>query len=560
MATGFEYLIYIFGGLPPMRKKSLIILGISLLILIITITLEFRINGITSYSRSQLTDAELQSLLSTRSIIDSPLITDILIDDQKLIYDVENNTFYCSKVEGKDFKKFTIEKNHANSIREVLGFDLIHVGLLDDKLVLYDSNSISISNFVVSTLPFINISVSAETVADLGLDETYNIEQYTGAELYLYDNRSDFDGRSRSTYTDIKIHVRGGTTINLPQKSYRITLLEDKDNQDGPTAKENLLGLRYDDDWILYAPYSDYEKVRNVFSMNLWNATSAYNNEWNSPACNEYVFTEVFFNNRYHGLYAFSYPMDSKQLDRQDDETIIQKKDWAPSEYSQDVEYNEDFSYDWLPGYYLQKGSPDAYHVIHDLFYAMAYSGDNNTIRSTVDMDNAIDLYLFYELSQAADNVYDTDIKNLFVVNKPADNQFGCKLLLVPWDMDQTWGNRYVDGLGSNAITSYHMPADYELPIGWGPVPFLIANGDETITVEVKARYATLRDTVWSNESILAMLDSYESDIYTSGAFERTMERWPDGNYYDSDTELSDFKDFVLTRLSWMDEYVKGLQ
>ena len=197
--------------------------------------------------------------------------------------------------------------------------------------------------------------------------------------------------------------------------------------------------------------------------------------------------------------------------------------------------------------------------IIHDLFYAMTYSGDNEVIRSTVDMNNAIDLYLFYELSQAADNIYDTKLKNLFVINKQADNEFGYKLLFVPWDMDQTWGNRYVEGQGNHAITSYNMAYDYELPVNWGPVPFLIQNGDETIVDEVQARYDTLRKTVWSDDNILEMLESYEDDIYTSGAYARTMVRWPDANYYDPEVELNDFKEFVLARLHWMDEYISHI-
>ena len=542
-----------------MKGKSLIILAVSALLIIVTIVFEYRIEGITDYKKAQFTDKKYQSILSSHSLSDTPLVSDVYIDDQKLIYDVEDNTFYCSKIEDVDFKTISTEKNSNNSVFEVLGLNLIKVGLIDDKLIMYNKDSVSVSDFVVSSLPFVNITVSADTVKDLGLDDTYDISSNTEASLYLYDNRADFDGVTRSTTSDINIHTRGGTTINLPQKNYRISLVNKKKSKTSK-YKSNLLGLREDDDWILTSGYSDYEKVRNTFSMNLWNKTSKGRNQWHVDASNENVFVEVFFNNRYHGLYTLSYPIDSKQLDRKDDESIIKKKDWAPSEYAIDVEFNADFEYDWIAGYYLQDGSPNAYYIIHDLLYEMAFSEDNEEIRSTVDMDNAIDLYLFYELTQAADNIYDTNVKNLIIINKPAANKYGYKLLLVPWDMDQTWGNRFVDGEGNHAISSYDMATDYELPVNWGPVPFLIENGDPDIVKEVQARYEELRQTVWSDENIMSMLDSYEEDIYGSGAYERTINRWPDANDYGADIELSDFKDFVLARLSWMDEYVKGLQ
>ncbi len=544
-----------------MKVKSLIILAISALLIIVTIVFEYRIESITDYDRAHLSDKKYESLISSHSLSDTPLVTDVYIDEQQMIYDVSSNTFYCSKIKDVDFDTISTEKNPTNSIFEVLGVDLIKVGITqDNKLVMYNKDSISVSDFVISTLPFINITIDADTVKDAGLDDTYDIGTYLGGELYLYDNRADFESRARKTTTDIKLHTRGGTTAGLPQRSYRISLIKNKKKVNSSKVKYNLLGLREDDDWILSSAYSDYEMIRNAFSMNLWKETSKGNNQWNVDASNEYVFVEAFFNNTYHGLYALSYPIDSKQLDRKDDESIIKKKDWTPSEYALDVEFNADFGYDWIAGYYLQDGSPESYHVIHDLLYDMAYSEDNDVIRSTVDMDNEIDLYLFYELTQAADNIYDTKVKNLLIINKPADNKYGYKLLLVPWDMDQTWGNRYVEGEGNHAISSYDMATDYELPINWGPVPFLMENGDETIVAEVQARYKELRDTVWSDESIMEMLNGYEEDIYDSGAYERTMERWPDGNYYDADLELSDFKDFVTSRLAWMDEYVKGLQ
>ena len=543
-----------------MKIKSTLIIIISIFIVVATIILEYHVNGFNDYNKSIISDEEYQVLLSKRTLVDTPLLDEIYIDNQKLIYDAYDNTFYCSKIDGQDFEHITEGKNQNNSIAEIIGLNQIHTAIIpNEKLILYNRHSISVSSLVISSLPFVNVFVSPETVTDLNLDETYFIEQYTEAELSIYDNRADFDGVNRTINSDIKIHARGGTTINQPPKSYRITLIDDKENTESANKKENLFGLREDDDWILYSSYSDYEKVRNVFSMNLWNKTASYHNEWNVPASNEYIFVEAFFNNRYHGLYAFTYPIDSKQLNRQDDESIIQKKGWLGSEYAQDVEYNEDLGYDWLADYFLQKGSPDSYYVIHDLFYAMTYSGDNEVIRSTVDMNNAIDLYLFYELSQAADNIYDTKLKNLFVINKQADNEFGYKLLFVPWDMDQTWGNRYVEGQGNHAITSYNMAYDYELPVNWGPVPFLIQNGDETIVDEVQARYDTLRKTVWSDDNILEMLESYEDDIYTSGAYARTMVRWPDANYYDPEVELNDFKEFVLARLHWMDEYISHI-
>jgi len=541
-----------------MKKKAILVLIVSIILIAATIIMESRINGSIAWQNSFIDQTEYEKLLSKRVLKNTPLVTDIYVDDQHMIYDSADNTFYCSSVEDQNFTTIYTKKNQSNSIWEVLGIDIINVRIIKDtnQLVLYNHDSISISNLVVTSLPIINVTISSDTIKDLGLDETYYIEDYTDAEIYLFDNRADFEGVSRAITSDIRIHARGGTTINLPQKSYRISLIEDKNNSESANKKENLLGLREDDDWILYSMYSDYEKIRNVFSMNLWKDTSAYNNEWNAAISNEYVYVELFFNNRYHGLYALSYPIDKKQFSLKDNESLFKKKDWSTSEYAEGLAYNDGLGYDWLAGYYLEDGPHESYTDLQHLYRIITYSTNPEEIRSAVDVNNCIDMYLFYNLTQAADNIYADKVKNLLVANKEADTEYGYKLLFCPWDLDQTWGNRYAEGQGNHGITSYHMASDYQLPMTWGPIYFLKQYGDATIDSEVKNRYQELRDTVWSDENINSLIDQYEADIYDSGAYARTMARWPDGNYYDPDVKLEDFRAFVLARFKYMDSYI----
>lgn len=539
-------------------NKQLLFLILAVFIFISVIVIDYRINGDTYFENTIITENKLEQLLSSREYTDTPIVTELYFDDQPLIYDLDDNTFYCSSIENQDFTTITTGKSLENSLLQVLGIDYINVGYLPDsgQLIQYSHNKISISNLVFTTLPILNISISSETVKELGLDETYYIESYTSAELYLYDNSSDFDGVSRITSSPIKLHARGGTTIGAPQKSYRISLLSDATDHSSKN-KVSLLGLREDEDWILYSPYSDYEKVRNVFAMNLWKEMAESNNEWNASPYTEYRFVEVFFNNNYHGLYAIAYPIDKKQFSITDGESLFKKKDWSQTEFSLDLEYTdsgEGDGYYWLPGYSLEYGNVDSFTQLHDLYYTMAYSDDPAAIRDTVDMGNAIDLYLLYQMTQAVDNLYTTNVKNLLVATKKSDVSYGYKLLFAPWDMDQILGNRFVDGEGSHGISSYANSPDYSLPIAWSPVYFLSEKGDKTISSEVSNRYHTLRRTIWSDDHINQLIDIYEADIYGSGAFERTMVRWSDGNYYDIDKQLEDFRNYTIERLHIMDE------
>ncbi len=546
--------------------SSIILIGIGVIVIALVILLDNRMNPKFQLSEMQIDENAYQQLTANKQANEVALSTEVYIGDQKLIYDQTDNTFYYSLVDGADESEaYMTLTSETNSLKDAISGNYLKAALLDGdepQLIIYNKNQVSVSSFVTTTLPVMNINISAETVSELGLDETYAIEEYTAASMSLYDNRSDFDDAVRTTDSDIKIHMRGGTTINAPQKSYRITLLNNGDDMD-KTKKEKLLGMRSDDDWILFSAYSDFEKIRTVFSMNLWEQMASKDNEWQAEVSNQYQYIELFFNGRYHGLYALATPIDNKSFDIKDGETLFKKKDWSGSEFSQDleyVEYEDGSGVEMLPGYSIKDGDAAAYETLHELYYNLAYSQDSELIRSSCDVDNSIDLWLFYKMTQAVDNVYGTNVKNLYVATKNSETGVdGYKLLFSPWDMDQTWGNRFVDGQGSHGITSYYNSTDYDLPMEWSPVYFLQQCGDEEITEQVQQRYQELRESVLSDESLTQAIADYEADIYDSGAFERTMNRWPDGNYYDPAVKLDDFENFVLERMKYMDGYIESL-
>ena len=541
--------------------KSLILLCFSVAVVVTVVFVDGRMNPTYQWEKIQIDKNTLAGYEEVATETDAALLSDIYFNDEKLIYDHSTNTFYYSVVDNDD--KLTVSLP-SSSFKTVLQNMTPKVFVCTDsnddyKLIIAQKKRISVSNLVFTTLPVMNIDVSAESVENLGLDDTYAINDYETVSMTLFDNASDFSGTSRTKELPAKIHTRGGTTINAPQKSYRLSLIGDSKKHSSKT-KDNLLNLREDDDWILFAAYSDYEKVRTVFSMNLWQKTASENNQWQAPVSNEYKYIELFINNRYHGLYALTYPIDKKQFKIQTDEHLFKKKDWSGTEFSLDLEPTDSGDL-WLPGYALQAGDMSGFQPLHNLYYQMAYSEDPAVIRSSCDIDNAIDLWLFYKLTQAVDNVYTQQVKNLYSATKLSDSGIdGYKVLFSPWDMDQTFGNRFVDGQGSHGITSYYNSPDYDLPIEWSPVYFLMNCNDETIISEVKARYQYLRQTSWSDEEISKMIAGYEKDIYDSGAFERTMNRWPEGNYYAPSKKLDDFETYVLNRLKSMDNYINDLK
>jgi len=540
------------------KKIAIFIIILSLLIAVLVSHTQFVSETILNDLNSLfVSESDYTSLSTNSNLTTSPLTTEIYFNGQKLLYDPIDNIFYYSLVEN-DPTAYSpqVELTDSSISLAIFGKQISNETIAANthiKLFLISGNKLSLSDLVCTTLPIMNISIDEDIISANGYDLTYDIETDVPSSIYLFDNRSDFDGTSRTTEVDCKIHKRGQTNSFYPSKSYKLTLLEDKNDMDGERAKENLLGLREDDDWILYSPYRDYEKIRNVFSMNLWYDSFANDNEWNVANGTQYKYIELFINGHYHGLYGICYPIDKKQVNLQDSETLFKKTDWTHSEKNIELEYSDVTGEYILPGYSIKDGTSDGYNDLLSLYVNMTYSMDTTVVRLTSDVTNSIDLWLYYKLTQAVDNVANSGAKNMFVSTKNSDSGIeGHKLLITPWDMDQTW--RYVE----SGEGQYSNPA-YDLPVEWGTVYTLLELGDSDITTEIKSRYAYLRANAWSDDAILSALSTYQEDIYDSGAFLRTQQRWPEGLYNDARTGLSEFTDYVLKRLECMDAYIEGL-
>jgi hypothetical protein len=141
--------------------------------------------------------------------------------------------------------------------------------------------------FESSNLPIVMINTLGQTivndpriVCDMGI--IYNGE---GAINYLSDPFKEYDGK-------ISIEIRGSSSQSFPKKSYG---LETQDSL-GENSNVKLLGMPKENDWILYAPYSDKSLMRNVLTYKLGNDIGRY-----APRTR---FCELFINNDYKGVYG----------------------------------------------------------------------------------------------------------------------------------------------------------------------------------------------------------------------------------------------------------------
>lgn len=364
--------------------------------------------------------------------------------------------------------------------------------------------------------------------------------------MYVFDNRAQATQKVTNSLGTIR--YRGTSTFEYPKKSYKIELSTHSQGNHSRNNNVSLLGMRQDNDWILYPAYNDQEKIRNVFCSNLWKESCADNNLWHISNGVEYKYVELFINNEYAGLYALGYPVDNKQLNIGNAEFSFKKDGW-------DFTENEDC----INGFSLASKNVDetlAWNELKKYFSTMKTSQDISELYELCDIENIINYYLFINFIQGVDNAHEFQLKNTYVSLKKYNGKY--VVLYTPWDLDLTFGNSY-DRFIKNSTLQYNIDINKNFISDLNVIYYLNNLGDTNINNMIVSRYNELRNTYWSDEHLNYLIDDYEMQIYDSGAFSRDSELWPEGNYNESSEKLSTFRNRVINRIHVMDEYIYNL-
>lgn len=534
-----------------MKKK----IGIALLLVsgILAVYLICFLGEPVRLGKMSVNEEELQMIINSRVIRRGgiKLLNALSFDGQQLFFDDGSDTFYYSLEKGS-------RSAYNPYVKVKAAREGVSVAVLDAvitardireakvfRVVAYNDVYYDEYRLVCTTLPLMNIACDAE----IG-------DEDTAVHMTLFDNSRG--AAQKYTESDGKMHIRGGSTRAYPKKGYKLSLTTKSLGDNKRANKVSLLGMRQDDDWILYAAYNDPEKIRNVFSSGVWKNTCSKDNALDVDNGMEYQYVELFMNNAYWGLYALGYPIDDLQLgiDTTKNERLYKKRTWDGEEQ---ILSQPDTAVD---GYKTAESADDEWALLKD-YYATLHSEWENaqSMYAGIDIDNALDMYLFINLIQGIDHVgviNSLSAKNMFL---SFHNKGGKQTALyTPWDMDVTWGLQWTGDAKTNMCKAYGIPSSQNTIWGLGNLPALLLNGDDEAWRLVFEKYWKLRADLWSEDYFNEMLDGFEQDIYFSGAFLREMERWPDGSYQNAEKGLEDFRAFVARRLRETDDYYRRLE
>jgi hypothetical protein len=411
-------------------------------------------------------------------------------------------------------------------------------------------------NFTSSNLPIVVITTNGgQTIPDdpkiratMGV-----IDNGPGNRNNLTDPYNNYNG-----YIDIE--TRGESSQMFPKKSYSVETVD----AIGENINVELLGFPAENDWILYAPYTDKSMMRNEITFKLSRDIGRYASR--TRAC------EVVLNGDYQGVYTL---MEKIKVDNNRVAIASLKPDEITGDdltggYVLRIDKIDGNDYpQWnVGGIDFQYFDPAGEDLVaqQQLYIRNFITTVNSSISGTgfanpetgyanyIDVPSFIDNMLLSELGKNVDGFrYST------YMYKDKDSNGG-KLVLGPlWDFNLAYGNiDYNDALEQAAGGWLYN----DFRVSW--FPRLIQ--DANFKNKMKTRWASLRAKELSNLRILFLIDSMASSYSESQV--RNYDRWPIlgtyvwPNQYIGSTyaqEVAWFKNWILTRANWMDANLPGI-
>lgn len=511
---------------------------------------------LSSFFRS---DEEIAAFIGDALPTNDVFLTQVTFNGYALFCDENSSAFYYSLIENDPdaYDPFVHYEGTNKRVKILMCEGEITPEAIEQnrplRLIASDGKHYREYRLYCTTLPLMNVD------SDILLFNWKDKER--DMVMTLFDNRAGV--RQRLVSMSGLIRLRGNSTMYYPKKGYKITLNQTSLGNHIREYDQPLLGMdsRTDGEWLLYSAYNDQERIRNVFSSNLWFTGNAGANRFGIKNGMEYRYLELFLNGEYWGLYALGYPLDSKQMLPETDSRAVKniymfkKIYWEP----EDTPFDET-----IPVRDFEIRGKDALaHEAEARTLLAAYDrwirdgapeSERDQLPVEAELSNAIDVWLFVNLIQGMDMVKPSGgFFNMFVTIAETDN--GSVLLYTPWDLDMTWGNYWIEEEANFTVPYMLSPEDNSFIMLRNPANFLLPGRAE----EIKSRYAELRRTVWSDGSLDRMLAGYQAAIFDSGAYRRDIERWPDSTSEDPDLKLSLFSEYVRSRLRALDDFIDQL-
>ncbi len=536
-----------------------------------------------SSNNTFLSEKDSQEIISSRTAVtpDAPL--ELCINGVKAVYESEKKTYFFTVTDDEEWETLTptVEGYTVayQSNFEQVGKKATLKANRGVYMIAYNDTEYVKLNVMFTSIPVLSLetkTLPAEYTyhdADEEIDWVYDEEgepipcDYYAAppedidapigdyatflELTLLDAHAEENGYENGFTTMARAHIRGRSSRKYPKNSYKIELLE---NKDGVLKErdETLLGMRLDGDWNLNGMYAEPTKVRDKVASDLWLAITEDREAVGMSTGYRCEYIEVIINGRYHGLYLLTERIDHKQLGLTDGDYLYFSEGDVGKHYREFADLPLDDDDDTIAGYSLKypkvmTDTVNEWEQFGVLTKAIDVTNHDNFAKigpELINMQSLADYDIFIQSAAAVDNL----IQNTFYVARLQDD--GSYMFeFVPWDMDQTFGNRWrgetdplLTGEDFNGLRARDMNF-------WVSDKMELRNTGGYADIR-KERYAQLRQTVLTDDTMIQMVKDANATIVDSGAYARNKTRWPYGGY----SIITDsVEDFIVERMEYVD-------
>ena len=423
--------------------------------------------------------------------------------------------------------------------------------------------------FYTSTLPIVVLNTDGVEIPD-----EPKIHATMGIIYNGDGNTNSISDPFNEFYGEIGIERRGSSSNGFPMKSYGLETW----GPDSSNYNASIFDFPSDNDWILYAPYTDKSLIRNVLTYHIGNQMGNY-----SPRTK---LCEVVLNDEYIGVYVFMerikvnpgrvninpvLPQDTLENELTGGYIVKIDKTTAggiiawTSPYTASAPSTNAIRYQ-LHDPEITEINPSQLSYIEDYITAwedtlsgVNFSDPINGFRKFIDVQSFIDFMLVNELSKNVDGYRISTF-----LHKQRFSEGG-KLVAGPlWDFNLGWGNANYcyggDTTGWEIDFNNYCAGGLDNPFWWKRML-----QDSVYADEVNCRWFSLRNGVLSNEYLLNYIDSLAAILEIPAS--RNYNKWPIlgtyvwpnnfiGQTYQE--EIDYMKSWTVGRLNWMDNNMFG--
>lgn len=466
----------------------------------------------------------------------------LIFNGSDAAYDRRTNTYYIPqnisvkhfegilKAQGAEYKVFFGEDEYLSkketALKEGHPFSLYFV---NDKEYYK-------CQLIFTGMPVMNITT--DECEETEFNELGRVINYGSVQVY-----DPYHSSTQLQASDCTYNIRGGTSENYEKQNYKLELT----NQ-----KLSFLGMGEDDDWILNSLYDDAGLIHNKISFQMWREIAGYNAVKNDDGVTgEYL--ELFIDDEYQGVYLLTERVDKKTLSLGKKDILYKcRAARIPEEHNYANENTDDLRPIFLLKYPKspEQEDWDPLKTWVNAFCKLQID-DYAEGEELLNMENAIDYNIFILLICGTDNMR----KNAYLIGEyQKDGSYQFKK--VPWDMNASWGNPWVDDEDCN-YTIYDPSYIEDVTTWYTDISSLYYYNESEISLLLKDRWQEFRDSgLVTKEKLYEMVDVQLEYLHDSGAYQRNYERWPHGSEYWKDQYIYEYID---GRIDFLDQYFEKL-